>query len=119
MKRDGASRVPFGGCWDAFHKEESPRPGILIRDSGPRGLGIRIEYPRPPWRPAGMCLDVARPKLRRGAGRARGLGSGGGAAGRAGPGEMEGGGGGPSPPLGGGSDKAALSDLALAGSLLR
>src|SRR3972149_117641 len=65
MKRDGASRVPFGGCWDAFHKEESPRPGILIRDSGPRGLGIRIEYPRPPWRPAGMCLDVARPKLRR------------------------------------------------------
>jgi hypothetical protein len=39
---DVASRVPFGVCWDAFHKEESPRTGIPIHDFGPRGLGIRI-----------------------------------------------------------------------------
>jgi hypothetical protein len=59
-ERDGASRVPFGGYWAAFQKEESPRTGIPIHDSGPRGLGIRILIP-PPTLEAGWLVLGCRP----------------------------------------------------------
>jgi len=55
------------GC---FQKEESPRPGILYGDSGPRSLDIRIvrspsdQSPLPAPRPAGWAKGVPRlPRL--------------------------------------------------------
>jgi hypothetical protein len=50
---------------DAFHREESPRTGIPIHDSGPRGLGHPDLLPPPAPGAGWSCLDVARPKLRR------------------------------------------------------
>jgi hypothetical protein len=64
-ERDGAIGVPFGGCWDAFHREEPPRTGIPIHDSGPRGLRHPDLLPPPAPGAGWSCLDVARPKLRR------------------------------------------------------
>jgi hypothetical protein len=67
MKEDGAKGVPFGVCWmlsiGRSHLGPESRSTIpVLGDSG-----IRIYYPRPPWRPA-VVLGCRPPQAPEGAG---------------------------------------------------
>ena len=62
---DGASRVPFGGCWAAFHEEESPR----ARNPDPGFRSSETRHPDlipPPALEAGWLVLGCRPPPKRG-----------------------------------------------------
>src|SRR3990170_5395708 len=62
---------PSAACWDAFQKEESPRTGIPIHDSGPRGLGLPDLIPPPTLEAGWLVLGCRPPQAPEGAGLGR------------------------------------------------